>query len=118
MCYAAYTKGTTALLCAILGAAERFEVRKELERQWSRDGSDFAEQAAEKVRSAGAKAWRFVGEMEEIAATFEAAGAPGGFHAAAAEIYRRIAHFKDRETAPLLEEILSSLPKPADRAVR
>lgn len=30
MCYAAYTKGTTALLCAILAAAEELGVRKEL----------------------------------------------------------------------------------------
>ena len=39
-------------------------------------------------RSAEAKGWRWVGEMEEIAATFEAAGLPGGFHRAAAEVYR------------------------------
>src|SRR5436190_15529567 len=35
MCYAAYTKGTTALLCAILAAAEGLEVRADLEHQWS-----------------------------------------------------------------------------------
>jgi len=41
------------------------------------------------VRSAGAKGWRWVAEMEEIAATFAAAGQPDGFHRAAAEMYRR-----------------------------
>ena len=35
------------------------------------------------------KGWRWVGEMEEIAATFEANGLPGGFHHAAAEVFRR-----------------------------
>jgi hypothetical protein len=35
------------------------------------------------------KGWRWVGEMEEIAATFGAAGQPEGFHQAAAEIFRR-----------------------------
>ena len=40
-------------------------------------------------RSAQAKGWRWVGEMEEIAAAFAAAGAPDGFHRAAAEVFRR-----------------------------
>ena len=44
---------------------------------------------ARAVRSATAKGWRWVAEMEEIAATFAAAGQPDGFHRAAAEIYRR-----------------------------
>ena len=39
--------------------------------------------------SAAAKGWRWVGEMEEIAAAMAAAGLPEGFHQAAAEIYRR-----------------------------
>ena len=34
-----------------------------------------------------AKAWRFEGEMREIAATFHEAGMPQEFHEAAAEIY-------------------------------
>lgn len=109
MCYAAYTKGTSALLCAILAAAETLGVREELERQWSRDGSEFAEQTKGRVRGATAKAWRFAAEMEEIAATFEEAGVPGDFHAAAAIIYRRIAHFKDAVEMPSLEEVLAAL---------
>jgi 3-hydroxyisobutyrate dehydrogenase-like beta-hydroxyacid dehydrogenase len=109
MCFAAHTKGTTALLGAILATAESFGVRPELERQWSRDGSDFAEKTAQRVRGVTAKAWRFAGEMEEIAATFGAAGLPGEFHLAAAELYRRIAHFKDAPSTPELEEVLSSL---------
>ena len=45
-----------------------------------------SEQAA---RAATAKGWRWVAEMEEIAATMAGAGLPDGFHQAAAEIYRR-----------------------------
>jgi 3-hydroxyisobutyrate dehydrogenase-like beta-hydroxyacid dehydrogenase len=109
MCYAAYTKGTTALLCAILGAGEGLGVREELESQWSRNGSDFAVQARQRVRGSTTKAWRFAGEMEEIRATLEQAGLPGGFHAAAAEIYRRIAHFKGSAAIPPLKEVLVAL---------
>jgi len=47
--------------------------------------------------------------MEEIAATFGAADLPVGFHQAAAEIYARLADFKDRETAVTLEETLAQL---------
>jgi 3-hydroxyisobutyrate dehydrogenase-like beta-hydroxyacid dehydrogenase len=109
MCFAAYTKGTTALLCAILAAAERLGVRAELQHQWSRDGSSFADDAQDRVRQVTAKAWRFEGEMEEIASTFREAGMPGGFHAAAADIYRRIASFKDAPATPSLERVLSAL---------
>jgi 3-hydroxyisobutyrate dehydrogenase-like beta-hydroxyacid dehydrogenase len=109
MCYAAYTKGTTALLGAILGAAEGWNVREELEGQWSREDPDFAEQAARRVRRVTAKAWRFAGEMEEVAATFSEVGMPGGFHLAAADVYRRLADFKGRASPPELTEVLTAL---------
>ena len=109
MCFAAYTKGSTALLSAILAVSESLGVREELANQWSRSGSDFAEQTNRRVRGVTAKAWRFAGEMEEIAATFEGAGMPGGFHSAAAEVYRRIAGFKDAQEVPPLEDVLTAL---------
>lgn len=109
MCYAAYTKGTTALLSAILATAEKLGVRGELETQWSRDWTDFGKQAGERVRRVTAKAWRFAGEMDEISSTFHEAGLPGEFHAAAAMIYRRIAGFKDAPSIPSLEAVLEAL---------
>ena len=114
MCFAANTKGTTALLCAVLAAAENLGVREDLERQWSRDGSDFAEQSVERVRRVTAKAWRFAGEMDEIAATFADAGVPGEFHAAASVLYRRIAQFKDAASPPPLEVVLAALVSEQD----
>jgi 3-hydroxyisobutyrate dehydrogenase-like beta-hydroxyacid dehydrogenase len=109
MCYAAYTKGTTALLCAILATAEVSGVRGELEEQWERDWPDFAERTRERVRRVTAKAWRFAGEMEEIAGTFHEAGLPGEFLAAAGTLYQRIAGFKDAPSTPSLEEVLEAL---------
>jgi 3-hydroxyisobutyrate dehydrogenase-like beta-hydroxyacid dehydrogenase len=109
MCFAAYTKGSSALLCAILAAAEGLGVWEELKHQWSRGGSDFAEQAVERVRRVTAKAWRFAGEMEEISATFDSVGVPGGFHAAASDIYRRITGFKDAASTPPLEDVVAAL---------
>ena len=110
MCFAAYTKGSTALLCAVLATAEELNVRGALETQWARGGSNFKDQAHARVRGVTAKAWRFSGEMEEIAATFGTAGIPDGFHEAAGKIYRRISHFKGAESLPPLAEVLSALP--------
>jgi 3-hydroxyisobutyrate dehydrogenase-like beta-hydroxyacid dehydrogenase len=109
MCFAANTKGTTALLCAIVATAEKIGVRKELEKQWSRDGSDFAQKTLVRVRNVAAKAWRFSGEMEEIATTLEEAGLPGGFHLAASDIFQRIARFKDSSPALPVEDVLDAL---------
>ncbi|NUM49446.1 MAG: DUF1932 domain-containing protein [Anaerolineales bacterium] len=113
MCYAAYTKGTTALLSAILATAESLGVRAALAQQWDREGNDFTAQTTQRLRRVTAKAWRFVGEMEEIAATFQAAGMPGAFHEGAADIYRRLAPFKDASATPSLEEVLIALLNPS-----
>ncbi|HUF38143.1 MAG TPA: DUF1932 domain-containing protein [Anaerolineales bacterium] len=109
MCFAAYTKGTSALLAAVLGTAEELGVRGHLEAQWSHGGSDFVEQTRNRVRRVTQKAWRFEGELEEIAATFEEAGLPGGFHRSGAEIYRRMAGFKGMEALPDLEAVLEAI---------
>jgi hypothetical protein len=82
--YAAYTKGTTALLCAMLGAAEDLGVR-ELACQFSRDDSNRPKAADRRA----AKAWRFAGEMEEVCDLAERNA--GWIHDAAADIYRRLA---------------------------
>ncbi len=109
MCYAAYTKGTTALLSAILAAAESLEVREELYQQWDMDEQGFSEQVNRRVTRVTAKAWRFEGEMKEIASTFHEAGLPDGFHMAAAEIYHRMANFKDANETPPLSDVLKAL---------
>lgn len=109
MCYAAYSKGTTALLCAVLGAAESLGVRDELYEQWDKDEAGFSEQVNRRVARVTAKAWRFESEMKEIAGTFHEADMPRGFHEAAAEIYGRITGFKDAGQTPEIRDILQAL---------
>ena len=111
MCFAAYSKGTTALLCAILATAEELGVREDLQTQWARNDSDFAERAVNRATRVTAKAWRFAGAMEEISTTFAAAGLPGEFHMAAHDIYSRLAQFKDAPDTPSLKEVLAALLK-------
>ena len=107
MCYAAYTKGTTALLLAVRALAGAEGVAEALLDEWAISQPALAERSESAARSSAGKAWRFVGEMREIADTFEAAGLPGGFHRAAADVYQRMAPLKDRDAA--LNEVLSRL---------
>jgi len=109
MCFSAYSKGTTALLSAALAAAEHLGVRQALVEEWARREPELPALASQRVRGATAKAWRFVGEMEEIAATFDDAGLPPDFHRAAARLYGRLARFKDSHTLPEFEEVLAAL---------
>jgi 3-hydroxyisobutyrate dehydrogenase-like beta-hydroxyacid dehydrogenase len=109
MCYAAYTKGTTALLAGIVAAADTLGVRDNLYDQWDLDQENFSDQANTRVVRVTAKAWRFEGEMREISTTLQEAGLPGGFHEAAAEIYHRMAGFKDATKTPYLDEVIRAL---------
>jgi 3-hydroxyisobutyrate dehydrogenase-like beta-hydroxyacid dehydrogenase len=108
MCYAALSKGESALLAAILAVAEARGVRGVLERQWEEDEAGFSATAARRVSRSAAKAWRYFGEMEEIADTFSDAGLPWEFHSGAADVYRRLGLFKNQVDAPL-EAILREL---------
>ena len=99
--YAAWTKCTDALLLAIRALAAHEGVDHALIEEWSISQPELERRCQRAAAVAVPKAWRYVGEMEEIAATFTAAGLPSGFHNAAAEICQRLAPFKD-QTDPAL----------------
>ena len=109
MVFAALTKGTTALLSAICATAEQMGVLADLEREWALRDPDSVAQRRNQVRGVTAKAWRFAGEMQEIAATFELAGLPPGFFEAAHEVFQRMADFKDAESVPELAAVLAAV---------
>src|SRR5262249_16660398 len=115
MCFAAHSKGSIALLIAVMGAADRLGVLDDLKRQWTRL-SPAAPTEAHILRAAP-KAWRWVPEMREIAATLDGAGMPPDFHQAAAEIYEKLREFKN-VNSPSIEDVLQKLdiankPRPA-----
>ncbi len=91
MCYAGLTKGQWTLYTAVLLAAERLGLSDALKSEF-----EFSQQAAlkdmqQRVPRLPADSQRWIGEMEEIAATFEDAGVPSGFHQGAAEIFKLLA---------------------------
>jgi hypothetical protein len=88
MTYSAWSKGTAAMLLAIDAVARTEGVEDSLREEWALSVPELAGRLARAERSAQAKGWRWVAEMEEIAATFAAAGEPAGFHEAAADVFR------------------------------
>ena len=110
MSYAAWTKGSAALLLAVraLAAAEGAEAA--LLAEWAISQRDLRARSEAAAKGNSPKAWRFVGEMDEIAATFANAGLPDGFHKAAGEIYRRMEGYKD-VSPPSIEELARALLK-------
>jgi 3-hydroxyisobutyrate dehydrogenase-like beta-hydroxyacid dehydrogenase len=90
MAYAAWTKGTAAMLIAIRALARAENVEELLLEEWRLSLPGLIERSGSAARSADRKGWRWVAEMEEIAATFAAAGLPDGFHRAAADVFRRV----------------------------
>lgn len=108
MCFASWTKGTSALLLAIRALAESEGVSQALLGEWATSMPDLAGRSDGVTAAVGPKAWRFEGEMLEIASTFGANDLPGGFHQGAAEIYRRLAPLKGT-SGPSLDQALDLL---------
>ena len=117
MAYAAWTKGSSALLLAARALARAGGVERTLLAEWSLSQQALGQQSEGAAGAAAAKGWRWVAEMEEIAASMAAAGLPPGFHEAAADIYDRAARAEmpatrrpsTAEPPSTLESIMSAL---------
>jgi 3-hydroxyisobutyrate dehydrogenase-like beta-hydroxyacid dehydrogenase len=90
MAYAAWTKGTTALLLACRALARAEGVEPALLTEWGLSQQGLGQESEQAAAAAASKGWRWVAEMDEIASSMAAAGLPAGFHEAAAEIYDRV----------------------------
>jgi 3-hydroxyisobutyrate dehydrogenase-like beta-hydroxyacid dehydrogenase len=113
MCYAAWSKGTTALLLDVRALAAAEGVEGDLLAAWKGSVPDLGARSLTAAQQAAAKGWRWVGEMEEIAATFRSAGLPDGFHRAAAEVYRRPARDEEASAdAATLGKVLGAMTSP------
>ena len=113
MAYAAWTKGTGALLLACRALARAEGVERTLLEEWRLSQPALRAQSERSADAAAAKGWRWVAEMEEIAASMAAAGLPPEFHQAAAEIFDRASH-ADEPSAGVapgagLDTVLSAL---------
>lgn len=91
MTYAAWTKGTTALLVAIRATAREFGVEDELLTEWTLSLPGLPTRSQQAARIGAERGWRWAYELEEVGRTFTAAGQPAGFGAAAAEVFHALA---------------------------
>jgi 3-hydroxyisobutyrate dehydrogenase-like beta-hydroxyacid dehydrogenase len=89
MAYAAWTKGSAALLLAARALADATDVSDVLLAEWALSQPGLDDRFHLAASAAAAKGWRWIAEMEQIADTMASAGLPVGFHRAAAEMFRR-----------------------------
>jgi len=110
MAYAAWTKGSAALLLAVRALARTEGVADTLLAEWGLSQPALDGWSRSAAESATTKGWRWVTEMEEIAATMTGAGLPDGFHQAAAEIFRRSPRGRPgTSTGPGIDKVLAAL---------
>ncbi|MDA0771229.1 MAG: hypothetical protein BZY79_00150 [SAR202 cluster bacterium Casp-Chloro-G4] len=88
MCYAALTKGTSTLQIALLAAAEAMGLSDQLRAEFESSQPNALKQMDTGISRLPPNAHRWIGEMEEISATFEQVGVSPFFHKGAADIYR------------------------------
>jgi 3-hydroxyisobutyrate dehydrogenase-like beta-hydroxyacid dehydrogenase len=110
-CFASWTKGTWALLASIYAVAQAEGVDDALRAQWSQTHPDLVKQLDAPSLNP-AKAWRWISEMEEIALAYRTADMPDGFFLAAADLYRRLAQYKDDPSKPSIHKVSTALRKP------
>lgn len=103
--YAGWTKGSAALVLAMRALARAAGVEQALLDECAGSLPDLAGRTDRAAASAAAKAWRWAGEMDQIAAAAAGHGLPGGFHQAAADLYRRIGPPADHPTDAVIDLI-------------
>ena len=113
MVYAASTKGTTALWTELMVAARAMGLEESLMAEFG-DNHPIVSRNLRSIPGMAHKAGRWVGEMEEIAATFEGLGMTPKILEGAADMYRFVnstplGALTSRDPHPSLDEVLDTL---------
>ena len=116
MCYAALTKGFAALCIELLTAAKILGVSQPLKREFALSESALLKRMERYLPGVPMKSGRWVGEMEEIAKTFEQVGLTPQIFTGAADLYRFVSKNdlalrtpEDPDLLPGLSEMISRL---------
>lgn len=114
MCFAGWNKARTALLINLRSLAIAHGVDDALLNEWEQMDPavlrlfDDAKPAGTVMGSAR-KAWRWSGEMREIATTFAGSDLPDGFHQGAADVFERLGSFKDAAQIPSVQALAAAM---------
>ncbi len=122
MCYASLTKGLTALCTELLMAASVLGVSDALAAEFQLSQAALYERMERGLPSMPPKAKRWIGEMEEISATFAHVGLTPNILIGAADIYRLVSetHLADlspeaRDQFPTLVELIAILAEQIEK---
>ncbi len=109
MGFAGWTKAASALAVALRAMARADGVEAALLAEWDRSlpGMRVTERSG-RAGPLAAKAWRFEGELREVAASLAAHDLPDGFHHAAADVYAALADLKDTPD-PDMDDLMAQL---------
>jgi hypothetical protein len=92
----------------MLVSARRLGVYDELISELQGSQAANLERASNAVTRLPSVAGRWIGEMEEIASTFESVGVSGGFHQGAAEMFRLV-EASNTESVESLDDLIRAL---------
>jgi 3-hydroxyisobutyrate dehydrogenase-like beta-hydroxyacid dehydrogenase len=109
MCYSALIKGLSALSIELVTAAQAMGVAVALRQEFERSEPILYAQIQRLVPNVPMKARRFVGEMEEMAKTFEHVGLTPKIPAGAADLYRFVGQTSLAQRSPEDPQPLPSL---------
>lgn len=105
MIYAGVTKGVSALCANMLIAAELLDVADTVHEEFEYSQENLYKRMHALTPSLPATADRYIGEMEEIAATMRAIGLTDGFHEGSADLYRLL------DKSPFADEIRETVDR-------
>ena len=110
ICHSAMHKGQLALLFATIAVAEHQGVLAPLQSLWERrpETQTLSSNMPNNTRRA-AKAWRFAGEMKEVAAAMEASGLPPEMHIGASAIFQRLTTAGASSTTHTTDDLIRTL---------
>ena len=111
MCYAALTKGLTALCAELLTAAETLGVSADLAEEFELSQTALYQRMQKGLPSLPSKSRRWIGEMEEIAVTFADVGLTPNILAGAADIFRFISQTELASLSPEQPDAFPSMEK-------
>lgn len=90
ICNGAWNKGAFAMYTAIMLAAEHYGFSDYLRKRLPGSQAGTVDKLDSAIVRLPALSGRYIGEMEQVAETFESIGLPGGFHQASAELFRML----------------------------
>ena len=107
MVYASITKGSKALVAGALIAAKKNNVYDELIEELKYSEEYFSLVAKNQIPNIKHKAYRWVGEMNEISLTYKESGLTGGFHSEAENVYELIKNLPEGKLE--IDEIINQI---------